>query len=65
MTTDPDGWRPISLLSMVSKGLGRLLARRMAKAAVEDRLLEPEQAGGVPGVSATDILVLVVVLGKG
>ncbi|KDN63501.1 hypothetical protein CSUB01_12226 [Colletotrichum sublineola] len=50
------GWRPISLLSTIGKGLERLVARRMAKKCVELSILHPQVAGALPKRSATDIV---------
>ena len=50
-------WRPISLLSCPSKGLERVIARRMAYAAIRYSILHPNQAGALPKRSAVDIVV--------
>ncbi|OAA57831.1 Endonuclease/exonuclease/phosphatase [Akanthomyces lecanii RCEF 1005] len=50
-------WRPISLLSCLSKGLERVIARRMAYAAIKYGILHPNQAGALPKRSAVDIVV--------
>ncbi|KAM3463150.1 hypothetical protein MY5147_009717 [Beauveria neobassiana] len=50
-------WRPISLLSCLSKGLERVIARRMAYAAIKYGILHPNQAGALPKRSAIDIVV--------
>jgi hypothetical protein len=34
-------WRPISLISVISKGLKRLVARRMARLAIQHNVLYP------------------------
>ncbi|KAI8402067.1 hypothetical protein FOFC_17372 [Fusarium oxysporum] len=52
--TEPRAWRPISLLSCLGKGLERLIARRLAWAAVHYSVLHPQQAGALPKRSATD-----------
>ncbi|KAM3450576.1 hypothetical protein NHJ6243_009779 [Beauveria neobassiana] len=49
-------WRPISLLSCLSKGLERVIARRMAYAAIKYGILHPNQAGALPKRSAVDIV---------
>lgn len=50
------GWRPISLLSCLGKGLERLIARRMAWLTLEYGILPPEVAGALPKKSAVDIV---------
>ncbi|CZR35886.1 uncharacterized protein FPRO_17006 [Fusarium proliferatum ET1] len=54
--TKPGAWRPISLLSCLGKGLERLIARRLAWAAVHYGVLHPQQAGALPKRSATDLV---------
>ncbi|KAF5255354.1 hypothetical protein FOXYS1_14244 [Fusarium oxysporum] len=54
--TEPRAWRPISLLSCLGKGLERLIARRLAWAAVHYSVLDPQQAGALPKRSATDLV---------
>ncbi|TVY73798.1 putative RNA-directed DNA polymerase from transposon BS [Fusarium oxysporum f. sp. cubense] len=54
--TEPRAWRPISLLSCLGKGLERLIARRLAWAAVHYSVLHPQQAGALPKRSATDLV---------
>ncbi|GKU10992.1 unnamed protein product [Fusarium langsethiae] len=54
--TSPRAWRPISLLSCLGKGLERLIARRLAWAAVHYSILHPQQAGALPKRSATDLV---------
>ncbi|KAH7471411.1 hypothetical protein FOMA001_g13259 [Fusarium oxysporum f. sp. matthiolae] len=54
--TEPRAWRPISLLSCLGKGLERLIARRLAWAAVYYSVLHPQQAGALPKRSATDLV---------
>ncbi|KAF6515471.1 hypothetical protein HZS61_005377 [Fusarium oxysporum f. sp. conglutinans] len=46
--TSPRAWRPVSLLSCLGKGLERLIARRLAWAAVHFSVIHPQQ-------SATDL----------
>ena len=53
--TDPRSPRPIALLSCVGKGFERLLAKRIANAALHEGLLSPRQAGAIPGKSAIDM----------
>ncbi|KAF5264884.1 hypothetical protein FOXYS1_4321, partial [Fusarium oxysporum] len=54
--TSPRAWRPVSLLSCLGKGLERLIARRLAWAAVHYSILHPQQAGALPKRSATDLV---------
>ncbi|TQW06752.1 reverse transcriptase, RNaseH [Cordyceps javanica] len=54
--SDVGSWRPISLLSCLSKGLERVIARRMAYAALRNGILHPSQAGALPKRSAVDIV---------
>ncbi len=54
--SDVSAWRPISLLSCLSKGLERVIARRMAYAAIKYGIIYPNQAGALPKCSATDII---------
>jgi ribonuclease HI len=58
--TEPRAWRPISLLSCLGKGLERLIARRLAWAAVHYSVLHPQQAGALPKRSATDLVTALV-----
>ena len=37
--TTPKSWRPIALLSCLGKGLERLVARRMARISLRERIL--------------------------
>jgi len=50
------GWRPISLLSCLGKGLERLIGRRMAWATVQNQVLQPQQIGALPRRSAVDVV---------
>ncbi|KAJ0128294.1 Uncharacterized protein HZ326_28607 [Fusarium oxysporum f. sp. albedinis] len=54
--TSPRAWRPVSLLSCLGKGLERLIARRLAWAAIHYSVLHPQQAGALPKRSATDLV---------
>ena len=54
------GWRPISLISVPAKGLERLVARRVASAALAKGLFGPLQAGAVPYRFTTDLLAALV-----
>jgi ribonuclease HI len=58
--TDPRAWRPIALLSCIGKGLERLVARRMARIALQHTVISPQQAGALPTRSATDLLACLV-----
>jgi ribonuclease HI len=53
--TIPKAWRPISLLPCLGKGLERLLARRMATAAVQAGVVPRRQFGALPKRSAVDL----------
>lgn len=53
--TDPRSWRPIALLSFLSNGLERLVARRMAYYAITCNIVHQNQAGALPKRSATDL----------
>ncbi|KAK5989435.1 hypothetical protein PT974_10954 [Cladobotryum mycophilum] len=53
--TKPRAWRPISLLSCLSKGLERLIAKRMAWTSVQHEVLDLKQAGALPKRSAVDL----------
>lgn len=48
--------RPIALLSCISKGLERLVARRIATTAITHDVISPQQVGAVPKRSAMDIV---------
>ncbi|KAJ3455637.1 hypothetical protein MRS44_017119 [Fusarium solani] len=54
--TTPRAWRPVSPLSYLGKGLERLIARRLAWAAIHHKVLHPQQAGALPKRSATDLV---------
>jgi hypothetical protein len=54
--TSPRAWRLVSLLSCLGKGLERLIACRLAWAAVYYNVLYPQQAGALPKRSATDLV---------
>jgi ribonuclease HI len=58
--SDISSWRPISLLSCLSKGLERVIGRRLAYLAVKHKVLHPNQAGALPKRSATDIVTALV-----
>ena len=50
------GWRPISLLSVMAKGVERAVAEWMGGKGLEQGWFGPNQAGGIPGRSTTDII---------
>jgi len=54
--SSPRSWRPIALLSCVSKGLERLIAKRLAWTALQSRLLSPQHGGALPKRSAMDLV---------
>ncbi|KAI0993264.1 hypothetical protein K3495_g14920, partial [Podosphaera aphanis] len=54
------GWRPISLLSCLGKGLERLLAKRMSHLAITWNIVGQQQFGALPKRSATDLVSCVV-----
>ena len=49
------GWRPISLLSSLGKGLERLVGKRMAWLTISHQVVHPQLFGSVPGRSAVDL----------
>lgn len=55
---DPSNYRPISLLSVVSKLLERVIAEQLTAHLEEHRLLSPRQFGFRKGRSASDLLLL-------
>ncbi|KAI0994968.1 hypothetical protein K3495_g13212 [Podosphaera aphanis] len=54
------GWRPISLLSCLGKGLERLLAKRMSHLAILWDIVGDQQFGALPKRSANDLVSCVV-----
>jgi hypothetical protein len=52
---ETEAWRPISLFSCLSKGMERIIAKRMSYLAIKYKVLHPIQAGALPQRSATDI----------
>lgn len=58
--TTHKGYRPISLLSCIGKGLERLLARRVSLLAMEHKLLPEQYFGALPKRSATDLVACLV-----
>ena len=53
--SSPRAYRLISLLSVLGKGLERLIARRIAWIAIKHKVLHPQQFGALPLRSATDL----------
>ena len=53
--SSPRAYRLIALLSVLGKGLERLIARRMAWIAIKHKVLHPQQFGALPLRSATDL----------
>lgn len=53
--TSPRSWRPIALLSCLSKGLERHVACRMAYFAIVNNITHQNQEGALPKRSATDL----------
>jgi ribonuclease HI len=53
--TSARSWRPIALLSCVSKGLERIIARRIAWTALTNGILSPQHGGALPKRSAMDL----------
>lgn len=53
--SSPRAYRLIALLSVLGKGLERLVARRMAWVAIKHKILHPQQFGALPLRSATDL----------
>ena len=54
------GWKTISLLSCLGKGLERLLAKRMSHLAIAWNIVGQQQFGALPKRSATDLVSCVV-----
>ena len=53
--SSPRSYRLIALLSVLGKGLERVLAQRMAWVAIKHKILHPQQIGALPGRSASDL----------
>ena len=58
--SSPRGWRPISLLSSLGKGLERLVAKRMSWLAIKYKVVHPQLFGALPGRSAVDLVSCVI-----
>lgn len=54
--TLPRSYRPIALLSVLGKGLERLVAKRLAWIAVKHRVLHNQQFGALPLRSCSDLI---------
>ena len=57
-TESPQSYRLIALLSALSKGLERVIARRLAWIAVKRKILPPRYSGAVPLRSTADLTIL-------
>ncbi|KAI0993699.1 hypothetical protein K3495_g14485 [Podosphaera aphanis] len=53
--SNPRSYRPIALLSVLGKGLERLVARRLSWVALNAKVLASQQFRAVPLRSATDL----------
>ena len=53
--SSPRSYHPIALLSVLGKGLERLLAKRIAWISVRKKVLASQQFGALPGRSAVDL----------
>ena len=56
-TSNPRNWRPIALLSVLSKGLERYIARWVAYLAVHEKVLSPTHFGAMPRRATLDLVV--------
>jgi hypothetical protein len=56
--SSPRLWRLIALLSCISKGLERIIARRIAWTALRNKVLSPQHGGALPKRSAIDLVAL-------
>lgn len=54
-TSSPRSYRPIALLSVLGKGLERLIAKRMSWIAIKHNILSPQQFGALPLRSSVDL----------
>ncbi|KAI0997128.1 hypothetical protein K3495_g11059 [Podosphaera aphanis] len=55
--SSPRTYRPIALLSVLGKGLERLLAKRMSWIAIRHKIIAIQQFGALPGRSAVDLTI--------
>jgi hypothetical protein len=53
--SNPRFYRPLAMLSVLGKGLERLIARRLAWIAIREKIIHPQHFGALPGRSATDL----------
>ena len=53
--SSPRSYRLIALLSVLGKGLERILARRLAWTAIKHQVLHPQQFGALPARAASDL----------
>ena len=58
--TTPKAWRPIALLSCLSKGLERLIARRLSRLAIQHKVLASQHFGALPKRGAVDLVTALV-----
>ena len=58
--SNPRSYRPLAMLSVLGKGLERLIARRLAWVATQEKILHPQHFGALPGRSATDLAAVAV-----
>ncbi len=58
--SSPRSYRLIALLSVLGKGLERLVARRLAWTAIREKVLHPQHFGALPRRSATDLAAAVI-----
>ena len=54
--SDPRNWRPIALLSVLSKGLERFVARWLAYLAVNEGVLSATHLGAMPRRATLDLV---------
>ena len=54
--TSVRSWRPIALISCISKGLERIIARRIAWMALTSNILSSQHGGALPKRSAMDLV---------
>ena len=58
--TSSKGWRPISLLSCLGKGLERLVAKRISWLAIQHKAVPPQLFGALPRCSVVDLVSCVI-----
>lgn len=59
-TSSPRSYRPISLLSVLGKGLERLIAKRISWIAIKHKIVHKQQFGALPLRSCTDLITALV-----